>query len=308
VIVELGAMPLALAGVVACAACGGGSAQHRPDPDDQLPCEPGGAFDLNGRFALIATLNEEISVLGLELEDPNPQAEVFLMMDLVVDGTTVDANVRVCDITIPPVQLKGQPKPLQFVAPPELKAAEPWERVATTLSGTTTCSTFSTDAPLTVVLGTRLKDRLHDPLPVDPQTQGCDGDPLTPCDATEELGCICDYENDGQPGATLDVIDAPVLPDLDKIYVTQRLFLTLSGRVHGSDLLAGAATDSLEHGILDCHRLSGPCSAEAASVIQRINPTIEQDPRYPSTFIAKRIDATWDCLRLVSERNAVFPK
>jgi hypothetical protein len=158
------------------------------------------------------------------------------------------------------------------------------------------------------MLGYRPADALADPVPSDLATQGCDGDPAIACDATTATGCICDQEHDGHPGASLVVENAPVLADMDYVYATLRTVVHLHGVVHGSDLYRGDVEHTLEQYILDCHRASGPCSPEAAGIIRNINPTIQQDPAAPSTFVARRIDPSWDCERLLAERPNLFPR
>ena len=99
-----------------------------------------------------------------------------------------------------------------------------------------------------------------------------------------------------------------MIPDLDQVYVALRTTVIMSGEVHSSDMIRGTVESTLEQTILDCHRLSGACDAAAAGAIRNINPSILQDPNWPSTFVAKRIESTWDCLRLIADRDTLFPR
>jgi hypothetical protein len=296
-------------GVVGLAACTGSSGtRHRDGGADEVPCTPGKPFSLDGRFGVLATLNEHVEVLGLELEDPNPQAELLLITDYTQSGLDVAMSALICDIKIPEIQLTGQAQPIVFKPGSNLLASVPAVAGAATLSGDTTCSTFTYTQALAVVLGARLAAPASDALPTEVATQGCGGNALAACAAATAVGCICDQEQDHHPGATLMVQNAPVIPDLDQVYVTLRTTVLMTGEIQSSDFIRGTVASTLEQTILDCHRLSGPCDAAAASAIRNINPQIEQDPSWPSTFLAKRIDSTWDCLRLVAERDEHFPR
>ena len=295
-----------VAGLAACK--GSDSKPHRDGGADEVPCSPGKPYALDGRFGVLATLNEHVEVLGLELEDPNPQAELLLITDFTQSGLDVAMNTLVCDIKIPEVQLKGQPQPIVFKPGSSLLASVPAVAGAAVLSGDTTCSTFSNPQALAVVLGARLAAPATDPLPTEAATQGCGGNALGACATATAVGCTCDQEPDNHVGATLIVQNAPVIPDLDQVYVAMRTTVIMTGEVQSSDLIRGTVESTLEQTILDCHRLSGPCDGAAASAIRNINPAIAQDPSWPSTFVAKRIEASWDCLRLVSERDTLFPR
>ena len=305
---------LGVAGVLAAllavlAGCGGSTAKpHRDGGTDEVPCSPGKSFSLGGSYGVLATLNETVEVLGLELEDPNPQAELLLIVNLTQTGLEVDVTALVCDIKIPEIQLKNQPLPIIFQPGSTLLGSVPPVATVAGLSGDTTCSVFANTTPLAVVLGARLADAVNDPLPTDATTQGCGGNAVGACASATGAGCVCDQEADGHAGATLVIQNAPVIPDLDEVYVTLRTTVLLTGEVHSSDMIRGTVDGTLEQTILDCHRLSGPCDAAAAGAIRNINPSIEQDPMWPSTFVAKKIEATWDCMRLIANRDELFPR
>ncbi|HEY3352971.1 MAG TPA: hypothetical protein VGQ83_06960 [Polyangia bacterium] len=296
-----------LAVLVGCGS-GGGTTPRRDGGDDQVTCVPGQPFDIGGSFAVLATLNEHVEVLGLTLEDPNPQAEVLMRTDLVPHDGMVDISSVVCALKLPDVQLQGLQKPLRFIAPAELLASEPAVTVGATVSGQTTCATYETQGSINVILGARLAQPATDFLPTNAATQGCGGDPLAPCIGGAGVGCVCDQEGDGKPGATLGIENAPVLPDLNQVYVTERLTISMRGVIFSSDLMHGTVDTSLELTILGCHRATGDCDPGAAAAIKNINPSITQDPSYTSPFISKRIDPSWDCLRVAAERQNLFPR
>jgi hypothetical protein len=249
-----------------------------------------------------------VEVLGLQLEDPNPQAEALLRVELVQTGRDVAMQSLMCSVDFPPIQLAGQPKPILFKLTTQVLEALDKVPGSATVSGDTTCSTFDTVIPIIVILGYRPADPIADPVPQDPDTQGCDGNAAISCDQTTATACICDEENDGYPGASLLMENAPVFDDLDFVYATLRVVVHLAGVVHSSDLYRGTVNHTLEQYILGCHRASGPCSAPATEVIRNVNPTVQQDPAAPSTFISKRIDPSWDCAELLRQRPNLFPK
>ncbi|HEY3357427.1 MAG TPA: hypothetical protein VGQ83_29520 [Polyangia bacterium] len=297
----------ALALCLLAAGCGADGAPRRGDGGtDETPCVPGQAFDLTGTFGVLVTFNTTVDVLGLTLEDPNPQAWILILARAQQQDVTVTLAAEICDLKIPEIQFAGQPQPVIFSAPPGLLRSAAGISATADLGGLTTCSSFRSPGPMVVVLGTRLADPIADPLP-GVGAPGCDGDPLTSCAATTATSCICDQEGDGLAAATVDVANAPVLPDLNHVLATMRASVQLLGAVESSDVLRGPAEVTMEQSIIGCMRRSGPCDAAATTVVQRINPTVAQDPRAPSSFLAKRVDPTYDCARLGAERLVLFP-
>ena len=295
--------------VAALAGCGGSAATHRDGGVDEVPCTPGQPFDLTGTFGVLTTLHETIQVLGLQLQDPNPEGDSILRVELVQTGQDVAMQSLMCSVTFPPIQLAGQDQPILFKLTPEVLKALDKVPGSATVSGDTTCSTFNTVIPIIVILGYRPADPIAtSPVPLDPDTQGCDGNSSVSCDATTATGCICDEENDGYPGVSLLMENAPVIQDLDFVYATLRVVVYLTGQVYSSDLYQGEVNHTLEQYVLGCHRTSGNCSPTATEVIRNVNPTIQQDPASPSVFVSKRIDPSWDCERLLAERPNLFPK
>jgi hypothetical protein len=283
------------------------SKPRRDGGTDEPSCIAGQLFDLRGTFAFLITLNAHVDVLGLALADPNPQAEMLLRADIAADSGVV-MTTAVCLLVFPPMQFESQPKPLQFIAEAPLTDSLHPADVPVLVSGERTCAGYASQSPIEILLGARLSDPEHDALPLKLDGQGCDGDPAVLCAVTSAVGCICDQEGDGAPGATLGVENAPILPDLDQISISGRLTMGLKGEVTSSDLLRGTADPVLEFAILGCHRRSGACDASATAAIRSLSPRITQDPDYPSPFVAKRIDPSWDCPRLLRERSSLFPR
>jgi hypothetical protein len=300
--------PLVLV-VAALAGCGGTSAGHRDGGIDEVPCTPGSPFDLTGTFGVLTTLRETIEVLGLQLEDQNNEGEAILRVELVQTGTDVAMRSLMCSVEFPPIQLAGQDQPILFTLPTDVLKALDYVPGTATVSGTTTCSTYSTVTPIIVILGYRPDEpTATSTVPLDPATQGCDGNSSIPCTETMATGCICDQENDGWPGVSLLMQNAPLLEDIDFVYATLRVVVHLTGKVYSSDLYQGQVDHTLEQYILGCHRASGNCSPSATDVIRNVNPTIKQDPATTSVFVSKRIDPSWDCERILAERANLFPK
>jgi hypothetical protein len=294
--------------LVALAGCGGSSATHRDGGIDEVPCTAGQPFDLTGTFGVLTTLNESVEVLGLQLSD-NAQAESLLRVELVQSGTDVAMQSLMCSVEFPPIQLAGQENPTIFTLPTDVLKALDEVPGSATVSGTTTCATYSTVVPIIVILGYRPAEPLEtSAVPLDPDTQGCDGNSNIACTQTASTGCICDQEGDGYPGVSLLVQNPPVFNDLDLVYATLRVVVHLTGKVYSSDLYMGEVGNAMEQYVLGCHRASGNCSPSATDVMRNANPTITQDPNAPSTFVAKRIDPSWDCARILAERPNLFPK
>jgi hypothetical protein len=295
--------------VATLAGCGGSSAAHRDGGVDEVPCTPDQPFDLTGTFGVLTTLRETIEVLGLQLEDQNNQGEAILRVELVQTGRDVAMQSLMCSVEFPPIQLAGQEKPILFKLTTDVLKALDKVPGSATVSGDTTCSTYNTVIPIIVILGYLPAEPIATSVvPQDPDTQGCEGSSVTSCGGTTATGCICDEENDGYPGVSLLMENAPLLEDIDFVYATLRVVVHLTGKVHSSDLYMGEVDHTLEQYILGCHRASGNCSPSATDVIRNVNPIIQQDPAVASTFVSKRIDPSWDCERLLLERPNLFPK
>ena len=184
-----------------------------------------GAFDINGRHAVEATLN--VLVNASIIRDKPTTAKVYLLADLTTTGVTGNVVGKLCKLEIPPVPLEGQ-APLIFTPGPGLIESVKTVSAAGMLGGNTTCSTFKSDV-LTVILGA-------DVMPITgllPQTTTtgapapyCAGDLKTDCDPDPTgTNCACDQEKDDKPGSTLIAMNVPGLTDLKEIYAALRTCL-----------------------------------------------------------------------------------
>ncbi len=294
----------------ALAGCGGESAGRHDGGIYEVPCTPDQPFDLTGTFGVQTTLRETIEVLGLQLEDQSNEGEAILRVELAQNGRDVAMQSLMCAVEFPPIQLAGQEKPILFKLTDDVMKALDKVPGSATVSGDTTCSTYNTVIPILVILGYLPAEPIAtSAVPQDPDTQGCEGSSLTSCDATTATGCICDEENDGYPGVSLLMENAPLLDDIDFVYATLRVVVHLTGKVYSSDLYMGEVNHTLEQYILGCHRSgTGNCSPSATDIIRNVNPTIKQDTAAPSVFVSKRIDPSWDCEKILTERANLFPK
>ena len=308
-LVALGAA-LACAGAAGCGGSGGDDVDAAVDPDE---CVPGGAFDINGRHAVEATLN--VLVNASIIRDKPTTAKVYLLADITTTGVTGNVVGKLCKLEIPPVPLEGQ-APLIFTPGPGLIESVKMVSAAGMLGGNTTCSTFKSDV-LTVILGA-------DVMPITgllPQTTTmgapapyCAGDLKTDCDPDPTgTNCACDQEKDDKPGSTLIAMNVPGLTDLKEIYAALRTSFALDGQVFSSNEVRGKVTATLDLGILDCLHVpsptsSFPCTAGDRSALRGFSPTITQNPQNPSTFRTKKVAADMDCAMLVQMIPTLFPR
>jgi hypothetical protein len=296
--------------LVILAGCGGGGGgDDTPDaPVVVEQCTPGAAFELGGRSGVLGILNVHVNASGIVEADAT--AELLLLMDSVQTGTDVAVTATLCDIQIPEIPLDGQPEPVSFEATPALIASVPPVMNIATLSGDTTCATFTTDR-ITLILGAVL-DPPETALLPEADDNGlftqCGG-ALMGCDLAIGANCVCDQENDGLPGATLVAMNTPVVM-LDEVYVDLRTSFTLIGEVHSSDLIIGEVADpTLEQGILACLKENGEtCFDYEVNAVKMINPVVTQLQDTPSTFRSVRVDAALDCAGLVEMRDTLFPR
>jgi hypothetical protein len=177
------------------------------------------------------------------------------------------------------------------------------------LSGTTTCSDFTSDR-ITLVVGARMDPPDQGTLP-EANSMGVFAE-CPPAGSSCELAigssCACDQEGDGKPGATLLAMNTPAV-ELDEVYVDIRTSFSLTGQVWSSDLILGEIDASLEQGVLACHKANNsPCSNAEVSTIKNINPEITQQPGNPSTFRAVRVGDTLTCSELIAMRDELFPR
>lgn len=297
---------------LALAACGddGGG----PGPDARVfgeQCMPGGTFHLDGRAAVLGTLNVHVDASGLVEVDTT--AELLIALDVVQRGTTVDIVASACDIQIPDVPIAGQDRPIHFEVPPATVASVAGVTGHGTLSSAdATCASLTTDQ-FVLVLGAVLEPRTiaTSPLP-EADAAGayrfCPPSADTACSLAIGANCACDQEADRKAGATVRASNVPAV-DLDEVYVTLRTKFSLGGQVFSSDLILGDIDASLEQGILGCHLASGgACTPAQVGAVKNLNPVVTQQPGNPSTFRAVRVPAGTSCADVVAMRDTLFPR
>lgn len=294
------------------AACGGGGSSGPDAFSFGEHCEPGGSFDINGRAAVLGSLNVHVNASGLVETDTT--ADILLYMDVTQNGTAVTVAAHACQITIPDVPIQGQDQPIHFVVPDATVASVGEVDGNGTLSDpSATCADFATDQ-LVIIIGALLDPSqiATAPLPA-ADTDGnfmnyCAPSVDTTCDLAIGTNCACDQEGDGLPGATLLASNVPAV-DLDQVYVSLRTVFSLSGQVFSSDKVLGTIDASLEQGILGCHKADGnPCSAAEVRAVRVLNPTITQQPGNPSLFRSARVDDAATCADIIAMRDTLFPR
>lgn len=298
----------AIAFTAGCSGGGGGSTVDARVFGEQ--CRPGGTFDINGRAAVLGTLNVHVNASGLVEVDTT--AELLLVIDVVQDGTAVTVAAGACAIEIPDVPIAGQDRPIEFEVPQATV-----ESVGTVggngilSSPDQNCATLATDQ-FTLILGARLDETTMAtaPLPqADDQGRFASCPPAgATCPLAIGANCACDQEADGKPGATLLAYNVPAV-NLDEVYVALRTQFALGGEVFSSDLMIGEIAASIELGILGCHIAGGgACTPDQIGVVKNLNPVITQQPGNPSLFRAVRVDAGTSCADIVARRDELFPR
>ncbi len=293
------------------AACGS-TAPGRPDAEifgEQ--CQPGGTFALDGRAAVLGTLNVHVNASGLVEVDTT--AELLIAMDVVQTGTDVKVVAEACGIQIPDVPIQGQEKPIHFVVPDAtIQSVSGVAGNAVLSSASATCSTFKSDT-FTIVLGARFDptEIRSAPLPEADDTGAfrfCPPSADTACALAIGNGCACDQEADSKAGATLQAFNVPAV-DLDEVYVSLRTSFSLDGQVFSSDEVVGDIDATIAQGILGCHKAAGgACSASEVGAVKNLNPTITQQPGNPSRFRSARVAPTATCADIVAMKDTLFPR
>jgi hypothetical protein len=309
--------------IFAVGGCGSDNPHNNGGCGPMMCSGSGASFDLNGRFGMLVQLFVDVQAAGglIDCSENNRrcpplESDLLLLADVTQTGSQANLGVQVCDLVLPPVPVQNA-KPLTFVLDPSLLASVGTVMSSGTIDGPGTCANLQQAAPLILVLGARLQDPQHDPLPTYDANAGtyvaCGGS-LKPCSmATAPVsgGCVCDQESDGKLGATLGVMNAPVLSDLNKAYVALRTNVNLTGKVFSSDQIAGTVQATLEQVILGCQRSGTDCSNGDVGLVQGVSPTITQadnskDACLTSTFIGKRVPAATDCTALKAMKAQLF--
>lgn len=304
------AMAMAIGLVAAgCGPGGGGGGVDARVFGEQ--CVPGGTFALDGRAAVLGTLNVHVNASGLVEVDTT--AELLIALDLDQAGTGVGVVASACAIQIPDVPIAGQDRPIHFEVPQATVASVAGVTGRGTLSSAdATCADLTTDQ-FVLVLGAVLEPRTIATAPL-PEADGngvfrfCPPSIDTPCNLAIGANCACDQEADGKAGATVRASNVPAV-DLDEVYVALRTRFSLSGQVFSSDLILGEIDASLEQGILGCHQAGGAaCTPGQVGAVKNLNPVVTQQPGNPSTFRAVRVPAGTSCAELIAQRDTLFPR
>lgn len=292
--------------------CGGGNDDGNVDArvfGEQ--CRPGGTFDINGRAAVLGTLNVHVNASGLVEVDTT--AELLLVMDIVQTGTSVTVVAGGCGIDIPDVPIAGQDQPIRFEVPQAtIESVTGVMGNGTLSSPNEVCATFETEK-FTLVLGAVLDPTTIETAPLPEADDNgnfrfCPPSADTTCDLAIGSNCACDQEGDGKPGTTLLAYNVPAV-NLDQVYVALRTSFSLDGEVFSSDLVNGEIDATIELGILGCHIAGGDnCSPGQIGAVKNLNPVITQQPGNPSLFRAVRVPAGTTCTQIVEMRDELFPR
>ncbi|MBK9032430.1 MAG: hypothetical protein IPL61_14155 [Myxococcales bacterium] len=300
------AVALALFG---CGADGGGGSVDARVFGEQ--CQPGGTFALDGRAAVLGTLNVHVNASGLVEVDTT--AELLIALDIDQTGTAVAVRAEACAIEIPAIPIAGQDRPIRFEVPATTVASVAGVSGTGSLtSADATCATLATER-LTLVIGAILDPATAATAPL-PEADSagafrfCPPSADTTCDLAIGVNCACDQEADAKPGATLLAYDVPAV-NLDEVYVALRTQFALTGEVFSSDLILGEIDASIQQGILGCHLATGgPCTPAQVGAVKNLNPVITQQPGNPSTFRAVRVPTDATCADVIAQRDTLFPR
>jgi hypothetical protein len=303
-----------------------GGVDMRRGPEVCMP--DGQSVTLGGQYGVQATLNVNVKVTpgcsGAScIVDQDTTAELLLLATVTQTGSTATVTARPCKITVPPVALKNQPKPVQLTVPTALVKSVKTVTSNGTLSSTMTCANFDA-TPITLVLGAHLASPT-DPLPqfvAGGGTNFCGGSVTTACDPTPAMtGCVCDQEatattaGDGKPGATVQAMNVPG-GDYDLIYVDLRTSVTLTGQVFpqaaqqvnpGQRIKGKVANLALDTSVLGCHSMStGECGDADTGTVAALQPAVTQSANADSTFIAVPLTSGDTCDSLIANEATLF--
>ena len=134
--------------------------------------------------------------------------------------------------------------------------------------------------PTPTPVGIRLDDPANESLPDDPD------DPR-----------IVDDDNDGNPGVTVSI---DVGTFIGELYIARREIFAYDATLLDEDLdvITGEVTDTSEQLIIGAN--NELFLAQESNFVQ--HPDLTKSP-----ILLKRVDADWDCDRLVAERDNLFP-
>lgn len=188
----------------------------------------------------------------------------------VLDGALVD-QASFCfseQRTDQPIETSLSDAATQAIRPP-----------ATPLEVEAADDTFAIRRPATPTpVGIRLEDPANETLPTDP------GDPR-----------IVDDDGDGSPGITVTIQVSPEL--VGELYIARREIFAYEATMTAPDRFEGTVTDESEQLVIGA---SDPLFLTESDWRQHPDPA-------KSPIILIRVPDTWDCERLASERDALFP-
>jgi hypothetical protein len=317
--------------------CGGGGMAATGTDGGSTACTSGQALDLNKTYGILALLNVHVTAASIVSTDT--QAKLLLLDQSTQTGTNLGVSATLCDLTVPPIMTSGSNKPITFAPSQDLIMSVPMQTGSATLSGTTSCSTFTITNPLTITLGA--KAAAGSPLPAaDPSTGAVTmcGTPSTmtscptcgPCNFADTVNCAnatgtdcaCDAENsppDGLVGATMNATNVP--GNICQAFAAVRTSFALTGTVYSSDKIIGTVTGpattppnsvTMEQSILGCNvtGLTGncdqPCDLATLQSAVNLNPVIAQNPTVPSTFEAVSVPSGTTCAQLKAMESTLF--
>src|SRR5262249_49908910 len=147
--------------------------------------------------------------------------------------------------------------------------------------------------PMTLVVGAKMHDPIHDALP----TTSC-GAANLPCHQAETPasgGCLCDSDQDGNPGVTISVKHLPFFEGVHRFYSVDGLGIKISARPSDDGRLVGTM-DTTDPAELDvgCRQAGGDCTPQLLSLLLKEPVTIAPAAERTSTFVGKRVDAAFD--------------
>lgn len=188
----------------------------------------------------------------------------------VVDGELID-SVEFCfseQRTDQPIETSLSDAATQAIRPPDTPVE------VDEVDGVLRVRRAATPTPI----GIRLDDPANEPLPDDPD------DPR-----------IVDDDGDGNPGVTVTI---RVTDDLiGELYIARREIFAYEVFLTDPDTLEGTVTDDSEQLIIGA---SDPIFLAESDWVQ--HPDLSKSP-----IILRRVEADWDCDRLVVERPTLFP-
>lgn len=311
---------------VTIAACNDGSTTPDRDLGGEEVCSPSATpISIAGRYALRLDLVLNLKLVAgctgdACLVDSDSAASSLLLVDVTQTGSTTALSAKLCSLGVPPLPFKSRPQPVTVTPPLALLEALPAASASLALDGPSVCAGFTTQ-PLRFTMGARLADPSGDPLPAyqasaQPHIAFCDGAPTTRCSATTAQACVCDEEGDGKPGASFEAAHTPSLEDIDRVYVDQRVAVSLKGQVYpslgeaGQRLRGAVSAIRFDQNVLGCHRAMGPgprdCDEMETPFVTGLGPAATQSLATPSTFVAVPVPADETCAELIAAAPTLF--